>query len=283
MFPTLPPKRLVITLGLLAGILVCGRAADAQSPSPLQIIGPLDGTVVTAGQVVVVDVSAGPSVNVSKGVSLIGTGAIGFSTADFSSLSTFALAIPAAIDPGPYAITAVALDFSNNLINSQSITLSVERSEVPIQLQVEPTAIRFPFAGEQLGLTVQAQLTGGSIADITRSTQTTYASADNLVATVSGDGLITAVGQGSTDRTTITVEYRGLMATVSVSVPHNIPGDLNGDGVVDRDDLNILLDALNTAATGTFDARDLNGDGVIDALDARALVLLCKRPGCATQ
>lgn len=62
-----------------------------------------------------------------------------------------------------------------------------------------------------------------------------------------------------------------------------IPGDLDGDGDVDRNDLNIILSARNTPADGPDDPRDLDGDGMITALDARKLVLLCTRPRCACE
>lgn len=63
----------------------------------------------------------------------------------------------------------------------------------------------------------------------------------------------------------------------------NRPGDLDGDGDVDRDDMNIILAARNTPADGPDDPRDLDHDGKITVLDTRILVTLCTRPGCACQ
>jgi hypothetical protein len=74
-------------------------------------------------------------------------------------------------------------------------------------------------------------------------------------------------------------------ATVVVTAAEcgDVEGDLDGDCDVDRDDLNIILAARNTPADGPDDPRDLDGDGVITVLDARKLVLLCTRTGCATE
>ncbi|HDD57318.1 MAG TPA: hypothetical protein ENF43_02240, partial [Thermoplasmatales archaeon] len=62
----------------------------------------------------------------------------------------------------------------------------------------------------------------------------------------------------------------------------SIPGDLDNDGDVDLDDLNILLTYRNQPASACPEC-DLDGDGVITVLDARKLVLLCTRPRCATE
>lgn len=66
-------------------------------------------------------------------------------------------------------------------------------------------------------------------------------------------------------------------------------GDLNCDGDVDQDDLNILLRNLNKPVSQSACGHtvcgtscDLDGDGKITALDSRKLVLLCTRPRCAT-
>jgi hypothetical protein len=60
-----------------------------------------------------------------------------------------------------------------------------------------------------------------------------------------------------------------------------VPGDLDGDGDVDRNDVLIILAARNTPASGSGDPRDVDGDGIISVNDARRLVLMCTRPRCA--
>ncbi|MEY2713314.1 MAG: Dockerin type domain, partial [Planctomycetota bacterium] len=49
--------------------------------------------------------------------------------------------------------------------------------------------------------------------------------------------------------------------------PPPLPGDLNGDGVVDGADLGILL-----TGWGGSGAADLNGDGVVDGADLGILL-----------
>jgi len=61
-----------------------------------------------------------------------------------------------------------------------------------------------------------------------------------------------------------------------------ITGDLDHDGDIDMNDLNVILSYRNQEAT-TCPECDLDGDGIITVLDARKLVLMCTRPGCAIE
>ena len=64
-----------------------------------------------------------------------------------------------------------------------------------------------------------------------------------------------------------------------------LPGDLDHDGDVDRDDLTILLGERNKTVSSSVCGLpcDMDRDGTITALDGRKLVILCTRAGCATQ
>ncbi|GAB2881397.1 hypothetical protein GCM10027277_58090 [Pseudoduganella ginsengisoli] len=75
------------------------------------------------------------------------------------------------------------------------------------------------------------------------------------------------------------VDYSEL--AVSYTLPSHATGDLDGDGRIDRNDLDIILSGLDTDATAGGDPRDLDLDGRITVLDARRLVLLCSKTQCA--
>ena len=63
----------------------------------------------------------------------------------------------------------------------------------------------------------------------------------------------------------------------------SIKGDLDFDGDVDSDDINILAFARGQLASGSTDVRDIDGDGKITVLDARKATTLCTRLRCARE
>jgi WD40-like Beta Propeller Repeat/Dockerin type I domain len=91
---------------------------------------------------------------------------------------------------------------------------------------------------------------------------------------------LTGSGQDSTIQ--VVGAQGGALQTV-IQPMIDLIGDLDGDGDVDRDDVNLLIERRNTEAGGPNDPYDLNHDGSIDALDARLVSLRCTRPGCVVK
>ena len=58
-------------------------------------------------------------------------------------------------------------------------------------------------------------------------------------------------------------------------------GDINGDGIIDINDVNVIKTYLNQTASAYPDC-DIDGDGTITILDARKLMTMCTYPRCAT-
>ncbi len=59
--------------------------------------------------------------------------------------------------------------------------------------------------------------------------------------------------------------------------------DVNHDSVIDQTDINLIIAARNSPATGPDDPRDPDNNGVINALDARTCQSRCTRAACSTQ
>jgi hypothetical protein len=57
--------------------------------------------------------------------------------------------------------------------------------------------------------------------------------------------------------------------------------DINGDGQVDVDDINLIMSLRGTKAVGPADVHDVDGDGKVTVNDARICVLACSKPHCA--
>jgi hypothetical protein len=173
---------------------------------------------------------------------------------------------------GSVQITAFGIGGPGQVVFSTPVTIDVEPSAPITTLALNPANVRFSFVGQQLPLSVNGAFGDGTAGPVTQSSSTIYRTSNPSVAVVDNRGVITATGGGST---TVTVSSGGLQAGAAVTVPITVRGDLNGDGKVDQDDVNVIVGALGTPVTKPTDARDLNKDGVINLADAQILVSLC--------
>ena len=83
-----------------------------------------------------------------------------------------------------------------------------------------------------------------------------------------GDTLETATGVSRDGRVIVGFTKNGQAFRIkNFNAPPAIPGDTNGDGIVDASDLGMLL-----AAWGSSGASDINGDGVTDGADLAILL-----------
>lgn len=240
----------------------------------LSITEPSNGSLVAPGQTIAIQVATANGSSFS-GVQIIGQGIGVTRVASFPPYS-FELAIPADVI-GPRTITALGIVSQEQGTFSPSIVVDSETSANLTLLTVSFSRIAFRYPGQQIPLNVVGTFNDGTDLDVTRSSRISYTSTDITVAAVDLNGVVTATGAGAT---TVLVTYENHSATIQVSIPSALPGDLNADGRIDQDDVNVILASLNTSAAGSFDARDLNGDGVIDIQDAKLLASRCTTPGC---
>ncbi len=154
---------------------------------------------------------------------------------------TFAIPnIPA--DIGYYRVRVIC---QNNGVTTQGasayITLNANReTEIPeitfgtvnpppVSVSVTATNNTLSSAGQTVQLTVTGTLPNGTATDLsTQALGTLYVGSFPQVATVSADGLVTAVGHGTA---IITARNEGATSTVSINV--NLPNSTVGDGIPD--------------------------------------------------
>ena len=173
----------------------------------VHILSPSAGTTVRPGQTVTIAVAADASIQKLAlmgrhplGVGQIVAGGIPGVVARGAGESRpvqFQLRIPADIQPGTYHVTAIGTTASGD-VESEALTLDVEKAEEPSRIWMEPSMIQFTRLEEQIPVRVLGVFPDASQLDLTRSNKTTYSSADPRVATINAEGVVTSVGPGKT-------------------------------------------------------------------------------------
>jgi hypothetical protein len=202
----------------VAGILILATglvAASARAQqTPVRFVSPVAGTVVHPGQTVTIAVAVDRLV---EKLALLGQHPLPLSQVVAPGLGVarpfeVQVRIPTDIRPGPYRVTAVGSLAGGEAV-SESLVLNVEKAEEPVRIWAKPSTILFSSAGERIPVRVLGEFGDGSQETLTKSSKTIYTSADARVATVSDDGLVTAVGPGKTS-----IQVRTLTRNYSIPV-----------------------------------------------------------------
>jgi|SRR5271157_2798585 len=75
----------------------------------------------------------------------------------------------------------------------------------------------------------------------------------------------------------------GRCAGSLLPVPVRLACDVDGNGIVDREDIQLIVDARGTDPSGPNDPRDFDHDGMITVSDDRACTLNCTYALCASR
>lgn len=208
-------------VGLLCALFVSGAWGENPEPLPL-IITPVEGAQITSGGSFILHVDTDVNVETIKvKVSNYGQQLVKFGPPPLD----FTLDVPWAA-AGEYivGVDGYSYDAATGTVwqswTHHSLFAMPDPSEVPIELDVESLILlEPPVVGESADseeLYTEADYADGRERNVTLGALgTTYTSSDPSIATVDGDGLITAVSSGSAF---IRTEYRGVRAWTRVSV-----------------------------------------------------------------
>lgn len=119
-------------------------------------------------------------------------------------------------------------------INSVNrVRVDVEKADMPQTLAIQPKAMQFSFVGDTLSVDVVGLFFDGTRMLLT-SSALLQVSTENPSIAVFQSGWMVAAGPGTTQ---LTFSVGAASQSISVAVPANARGDLNGDGRVDKSDV----------------------------------------------
>lgn len=210
-------QKTLVMLGRLFGtFLLFATVCTSQQPQ-LAITSPADGTVVNPGQMITVAVTS-PAGLTFTSVGVIGTDPFWMSDLADSVPAQSPYTVPTQIACGSYLFTAHALRASGQTVQSDSISIDVERPDLPLQLTAN-IPVLFMDSGTTFPLSLSGNFSDGSVFDVSGSSYMSYGSNNISAATVDGNGVVTAVATGTG---TITATYTLGTSTVSLSIPFSV-------------------------------------------------------------
>ncbi|MGD0668261.1 MAG: Ig-like domain-containing protein [Bryobacteraceae bacterium] len=201
-------------LSAVVPVTVRNASVGVLPAQTLKITQPKDGTVVYAGQTMTVVVEASPALAL-HGISIVGEPALGDSPVLNAPPYRFSMRIRPDARPRRYTITAAGLIQPGKEGSSEPVSILVEQSGSPLSLTAEPAVLDLHTVGVQCAVAAVGEFADATRVDLGASRYVKFSSDNPSVATVNGDGLVTAAGVGSAR---ITIEYNGLSTVVPVTV-----------------------------------------------------------------
>lgn len=187
-------KAIVVLVLSILLIIVVPAYADGGTEDALVITWPIDGSVVTAGEKITVIVESAESAAITR-VLLSGQGV---ALVDDSAPFKFEVVIPLETS-GSLSLSATGKNDNNDFAFSAPITLQVNASVFLSSMSVSQELLKFSQIGQSQPIGVTGNFNDGSVRDIASSDDgTTFASMNNNIVQVTRNGVVTAIGNGST-------------------------------------------------------------------------------------
>ena len=198
-------------------------APTQPSATGILIVSPADGTIVRPGEIVHIDVS----VPAGKSVRMMGMeSSLGFGGGRESPPWSFTLTIPTNDQGvsgggpllGKHNIFAMVAMPGHEPADDISITVDVERADMPVELWTQESDIHFVAFGVERYLNVTGVFPDRIRLRLNDSCCLSFSSSDAKVATVTDRGAVTAISPGDA---VITMTYRQGESNYNRSIPLN--------------------------------------------------------------
>jgi|GEM_PF-2913378 len=142
--------------------------------------------------------------------------------------------------------------------------IAVQNQNVLVSITISPASAT-PAPGQTLEFSATGKDVNGNVLSI----NPVWGSNNTSVGTIASTGIFTAAAAGTTTITATSGSIVSNSATVTVVIPGELTGDINGDNIVNYKDLGVLGASygLSLGDAGYNANADLNIDGIVDYRD----------------
>jgi hypothetical protein len=197
--------------------MLCAPASALRAQPTVTITSPSEGAVFNPGKVLDITARATPFAFRTVVVVLEDLVPSGLTDVLRAPPYAFRIKIPSDAASKPYTLMAVGVTEAGHAVDSEPVTIAVERAESPLKLESDLHTLAFHYTTGSVALVVEGTFPDGSKVSLTRSTLTKYVSSRPTVATVDAN-VVTAVGLGSAG---IIITNGKARLVIPVTVPRN--------------------------------------------------------------